>query len=195
MSTGGKWLLGLGAGLGLLALLGRGRAAASRRPLSEAERRRLAGLVVPARKALLRLQAALASRGIQTYIGQTGQSAETAAEMFASGRSATRRSWHRVGRAVDLYIIDPRDGRIDTSALREDLYATMGAIARATGWRWLGLGTLTNAETGATFTDPQHLEWRDGLTWDQAAREVGLSGLSTRALLIATLIPGIPPLP
>ena len=143
----------------------------------------------------MRLQGALAGRGIQTYIGQTLQSAETAAEMFASGRSATRRSWHRIGRAVDLYIRDPRTGRIDTSAVRQDLYATMGAVARATGWRWLGLGTLTNTETGATFTDPQHLEWRDGLTWDQAAREVGLSGFGrVSPFLVTLLIPGVPPL-
>ena len=79
---------------------------------------------------------------------------------------------------MDLYVYDPatRDrehpwGRVDTQARRQDLYAQMGAIAERRGWRWLGLRTIRNPETGKTFSDPFHLELREGRTWEQAMAE------------------------
>ena len=153
------------AGLGVLVSTARA-AAVPLRALTPAEARRLAQLVPSAQAALHRLRAALARRGIQTFVGQTAQSFEDAAKMYATGRSATKKSWHRVNRAVDLYVVV--GGVPDLRAQHNDLYERMGAVARASGWRWLGTRLLKNATTGATFTDPQHLEWREGLTWEQA---------------------------
>lgn len=142
------------------------------RPMTEAEQRRFRKLVPSVRRALTTLRQALANEGIPTFVGQTYQTAEDNAENLEEGRSATSTSWHRAGRAVDLYIVDPRTGEPDMRGKRTDLYKVYGRVARAHGWRWLGTGTLTGP-TGKTFTDPHHLEYREGRTWAQAMQEVG----------------------
>lgn len=159
------WLLVVAGGL-----LAFATARGSRTPmraLTLAEERRLGGLVPSAQIALQRLRLQLHRNGIETFVGQTRQDQATAEEMFSTGRSATRTSWHLVGRAVDLYVVV--GGQVDFSGRYKAVYERLGAVARAMGWRWLGTGTITNRETGATFTDPAHVEFREGLTWTQAA--------------------------
>lgn len=138
------------------------------RPLTPEEGQRVAQLVPSVQAALAKLVASLASAGVQVYVGQTYASAAAQDNAYRTGRSATTKGWHVTGRAVDLEVIDPRTGARDLDVKRPDLYSVMGTIARSQGWRWLGLGEIKNPTTGATFTDPYHLEFREGLTWEQA---------------------------
>lgn len=154
------------AGVALLLLGGRG---APPRALTAAERSRVALLVPSARRALERLRAAVARRtGVQLYVGQTWHSQEVSDKGFEEGRSATRQDWHQTGRAVDVRVVV--GGKQDLRVEHPDLYEAMGAVARELGWRWLGLGMITNPETGASFSDPYHLEWREGASYAQALR-------------------------
>lgn len=161
------------------------------RPLTDAETERESRLIPAVREALYALRRALARAGIQTFVGQTWHSAEQAERGFLEGRSATRQSWHMTGRAVDIYVIDPATGKPDVHANRMDLYERMGALARKLGWRWLGTGVIVNPETGATFRDPYHLEYRQGLTYAQALEQYAQTGLAAVPWWLIAL-PGVP---
>ncbi len=140
------------------------------RPLTAAERRRLDELLPVVRARVEELRARLARLGIDTFVGQTFRSQAEQEEGFEEGRTATLRSWHRVRRAVDLPIVDRRGRRVPLAG-NEHLYATLQREAEALGFRHLGLGPICRSD-GVCFRDPWHLEYRQGLTWAQAAREV-----------------------
>lgn len=153
------------------------------RPLTSAEQARLAQLMPEVQGLVLELQRRLAARGIQIFIGSTGRTDAEQSAQVAAGRSATNQSWHEVGRAVDIYVIDPSTGQPDTKALRADLYGVMGAEAQELGFRWLGFQTLKSGS--GTFSDPYHIELREGDTYAQAqaewsSRSRGISGFYYR---------------
>ena len=161
-----QWLL-LGAlavaaaALGLVAGVA-SRGAAPTRPLSDAERRRLNQLLPRAREAILNLRSKMAGHGLDFRVGTTMRSASEQAAQVAEGRSAASVSWHMSGRAADLYMIDPRTGAADVKAANRPAYELLHRTAQALGFRVLGFRVLQTSG-GATFTDPYHVEWREGL--------------------------------
>ena len=79
----------------------------------------------------------------------------------------TPTSPHSLGRAVDLYPIDPATGKWDRNVNRLDLYQAMHAAAKSLGWRGLAFEAdgvtkkyLTNSK-GKKIWDGGHLEWRE----------------------------------
>lgn len=114
----------------------------------------------------------LAAQGLSVKVGQTLRSpaAEKAAQ--SSGKSAETDitlpsgkvitpSWHLIGRAVDLYPIDPATGEADTNGSNVDLFHTMVDAATTRGFRSLAFnsdGSRHYLPTGVW--DGGHLEWR-----------------------------------
>lgn len=140
---------------------------------SGTENERLNALIPEVRAKVVALRNILAGKGIDTFIGSTIRTEAEGAKNYAEGRSATTQSWHLLGRAVDLYV--QKNGRVIYSpkdALTE--YQTLGAEAKKLGFRWLGTGTICSA-TGKCFTDPAHIEYRNGMTFAQAAAKAGMA--------------------
>lgn len=135
-------------------------------PLTDGERHRLDRLQPQVRDKVAALRASLNARGLDFFVGSTVRSEAEQAEKVAQGRSATKRSWHRPARAVDLYMFKP-DGTLDMKARGKDAYRAMHTEAEALGFRVLGFKELKTA-SGKTFSDPYHIELREGLSFDNA---------------------------
>jgi 3D (Asp-Asp-Asp) domain-containing protein len=109
----------------------------------------------------------LSFQGIAVHVGQTLRTAAEEKSVVDSGRSAvTTHSWHELGRAVDMYPIDPDTGKPDTAGKRVDLFQRMHAAARAIGFRGIAFEDdgvtkryITNSR-GKKIWDGGHLEWR-----------------------------------
>jgi hypothetical protein len=101
------------------------------------------------------------------HVGQTLRSSAQEKDAIASGHSSStlKVSWHQLGRAVDLYPIDPDTGVADTSGARDDLFQQMVATARTLGFRSLayeddGVTRHYIQGTKGPIWDGGHLEWR-----------------------------------
>lgn len=115
--------------------------------------------------------------GVRIIVGTTYRSPTDQAAQVVAGRSAASRSWHQLRRAVDLYVVDPSTGKADVKARCRALYETMGTEAAALGFRWLGFKVRKTA-AGKTFSDPYHVEMRDGMTYAQASADLKRRGVA-----------------
>jgi hypothetical protein len=117
---------------------------------------------------LLSLIATLADQGISVHVGQTTRTAAQEKANVDKGATSAglQYSWHELGRAVDLYPINPDTGSPDMAGKRLDLFIAMHAAAKAAGWRGIAFEAdgvtrhyLTNSK-GKKVWDGGHLEWR-----------------------------------
>ena len=117
---------------------------------------------------LMTLIGTLADQGIKVYVGQTRRTAAQEKANVDAGKTAAglKYSWHELGRAVDLYPIDPDTGKADLAGRRVDLFAAMHAAAKAQGWRGIAFEAdgvskhyITNSK-GRPVWDGGHIEWR-----------------------------------
>jgi 3D (Asp-Asp-Asp) domain-containing protein len=134
--------------------------------LTTSEETRLSQLE-PTTQALVRqLIQTLVNQGLVVHIGQTlrTQAAEKAA--IAAGKSAVKtHSWHEIGRAVDMYPINPDTGSPDMDGVRVDLFLQMQRTAESYGFRQIAFKDdntkrlITNAK-GKEIWDGGHMEYR-----------------------------------
>ena len=136
--------------------------------LTSSETSRMDKLLPEVGDRLLELIAVLADRGIKVYVGQTLRTAAQERANVEAGKTSAglRYSWHELGRAVDLYPVDPATGKADLQGRRVDLFIEMHKAAKAIGWRGIAFEAdgvtkhnLRNAK-GRPVWDGGHLEWR-----------------------------------
>jgi hypothetical protein len=117
---------------------------------------------------LLSLIGTLADQGLKVYVGSTRRTAAQEKANVDKGVTSAglTYSWHELGRAVDLYPVDPDTGKPDLAGKRLDLFIQMHAAAKAAGWRGIAFEAdgvtrhyLTNSK-GKKVWDGGHLEWR-----------------------------------
>jgi 3D (Asp-Asp-Asp) domain-containing protein len=135
--------------------------------LTSTDEQRLAQLEPVTQAQVRRLIDELAARGIQVKVGQTLRDSAQERALIEAGRTAgsLKVSWHQLGRAVDLYPIDPDTGKWDRDGNRVDLFLEMARTAESLGFRQLGFNAddskrlITNAN-GDEIWDGGHIEWR-----------------------------------
>lgn len=136
--------------------------------LTSSETSRMDGLQDEPKAKLLELIGVLADQGIRVYVGQTLRTAAQEKANVEAGKTAAglKYSWHELGRAADVYPIDPDTGKADLAGKRVDLFRTMHAAAKAIGWRGIAFlddgvtkRTITNSKGHAVW-DGGHIEWR-----------------------------------
>jgi hypothetical protein len=135
--------------------------------LTSSDESRLEQLQPDTQDAVRQLIQQLANQGIRVKVGQTLRSSAAEKEAIASGHSSAnlKVSWHQLGRAVDLYPINPDTGSADLDGVRDDLFHEMVATARAMGFRSLayendGVTRHYIQGTKGPIWDGGHLEWR-----------------------------------
>lgn len=135
--------------------------------LTTSDEARLEQLQADAQAQVRALIQDLANQGISVKVGQTLRSSAQEKAEIALGHSAAdlKISWHQLGRAVDLYPIDPTTGQPDMQGKRDDLFQAMVAAARARGFRSLayesdGVTRHYIQGTKGKIWDGGHLEWR-----------------------------------
>lgn len=142
---------------------------------SSKEAGRLAGLLPHVRDKLQELRRRLEAQGIPTLVGQTIRDADEQAAIVVKGASTTQQSWHRLGRAVDLYPIV--NGEPDLDGKHTEVFRTMAKEAVKLGFQTLAFHTSDWSvrylvrSNGTKFWDGGHLQWTDGLTWSAAASD------------------------
>lgn len=101
----------------------------------------------------------LSDQGISVHVGQTLRTAAAEKKAIADGKSAeTTYSWHEIGRAVDMYPIDPNTGKPDMDGVRDDLFQKMVAAALPLGFR-----SLAYEADGVTR---HYIQTSKGPVWD-----------------------------
>lgn len=143
------------------------------RKLGKKEATNLSKLEPGARAALEALRRELAAAGLETFIGSTLRDNAEQAEILERGSSSTSRSWHLLGRAVDLYPIDPATKEPDLAGRNTELFRKMHEVAKRHGWRGLafnadGSKRYITTSKGKVW-DGGHLEFPSGMTWAEAA--------------------------
>ncbi len=143
---------------------------------------RLAALRPEAREALINVRSDLMAQGIPTYVGSTHREAPEQAKKVAAGLSATNHSWHLLDLAVDLYPLLP-SGKPDLNGTNIELFRKMHAVAAKHGFSGLAFNsdgsirritTMKNGVEQKTW-DGAHLEYRNGMTWNEAATLLGVA--------------------
>lgn len=136
--------------------------------LTSSEADRMSKLEPVTREELGTLIATLADAGLRVFVGQTLRTAAQEKSNVDAGKTAAGLvySWHELGRAVDLYPVDPDTGKPDYAGRRVDLFIQMHAAAKLLGWRGIAFEpdgvtkkTITNSK-GKPVWDGGHLEWR-----------------------------------
>lgn len=81
----------------------------------------------------------MAGQGISVSVGSTGRTIAQEKAAVENGKSSKGQtySWHMIGRAADLYPINPDTGKPDYNGVRDDLFSTMAGIATSLGFRSL----------------------------------------------------------
>lgn len=107
----------------------------------------------------------LANQGLHVHVGQTLRTQAAEKQAIATGHSAVKtHSWHEIGRAVDLYPINPDTGAPDLDGVRDDLFMQMQQVAVQVGFTQLAYHDdwtrryLVNAQ-GKKIWDGGHMEW------------------------------------
>jgi len=143
------------------------------RALGKAEEARRQLLIPSARLALDGLRLELEEQhGIQTFVGSTLRTPSEQSVLVAGKASDTNQSWHLLGRAVDLYPIDPATGKPDLDGRRGELYLQMHRVAPNWGWRGIAYADLATGKKKylkSGVWDGGHLEFPEGMTWAQAS--------------------------
>jgi hypothetical protein len=135
--------------------------------VTTSEAARMLGLQPEVGAALGTLIAQLAADGLNVYVGQTLRTKAQEQANVDAGKTAAglKFSWHSIGRAVDLYPVDPDTGKPDLAGKRIDLFRQMHAKAKALGWRGIAFKDdgskwiITNSR-GKGIWDGGHIEWR-----------------------------------
>lgn len=161
----------------LVLLLG-GGVVAVKVATTQTEAQKLAALLPQVRAAFERLRSRLAAQGIRLLVGQTRRTADQQAAIYAAGNSGTTKSWHLLGRAVDVYVYGP-DGKPDMDGRHVELYRKLHTEAAREGFRGLAFNAdgskryITNAQ-GKPVWDAGHIEFPEGMTWAAAAKAAGV---------------------
>jgi len=136
--------------------------------LTTDEAERMAQLEPETQSRLRDLIFALGADGMRVHVGATLRTAAKEKALIKAGRTSGTlvHSWHELGRAVDLYPIDPDTGKPDTAGRRLDLFIAMHAKAKAMGFRGIAFEAdgvtrhyIKNSE-GKLVWDGGHLECR-----------------------------------
>jgi hypothetical protein len=166
----------------VLALLLLGGSVVAVRALSKSELAKRANLLPEVRAALDALRSVLSLEGIETFVGSTRRTPDEQKIKMEQGSSTTENSWHLLGRAVDLYPIDPETGEYDGDARTWDtLFRRMHELAPRFGFRGLAFNAdggrryLTRKD-GSKFWDGPHLEFSGGMTFAKAKARSDASG-------------------
>lgn len=101
----------------------------------------------------------MADQGIHVLVGSTGRTMAQEKADVSNGKSSKGQtySWHMIGRAVDLYPINPDTGKPDYNGVRDDLFQTMASLATS-----LGLRSLAYNNDGTR----RYLNTVKGKVWD-----------------------------
>ena len=150
----------------------------SPRKLTAAEEKRIGKLVPEVQIKVRELIVKTAANGVQLFVGSTDRTPAEQLEKIRQGRSGATQSWHLAARAADIYVIDPKTGQPDTSGKLTELYTVMGRTAESLGFKWLGTGLIKTKL--ASYTDPNHVEFRGGMTWASAMASIGRSPTPVR---------------
>jgi hypothetical protein len=134
--------------------------------LTTTDEQRLSRLEPETQAAARALINALAAAGLSVKVGQTLRTPAEEKAVIDAGRSAVKtHSWHELGRALDLYPIDPDTGAADLKGARVDLFRTMHDVAAGLGFRGTAFNSdgskrlITNS-AGRKIWDGGHLEYR-----------------------------------
>lgn len=134
--------------------------------MTEAEQRRLDGLTPMARSGFTLLEEACRAHGLELFLGSCLRTAKQQEEAKASGHSTQPVSWHMIGRACDVYPIDPTTLAPDLAGKRIDLFRLMHEEAKKLGWHGIAFnddGSKRYIHTAkGKIWDGGHLEWRQG---------------------------------
>lgn len=137
-------------------------------------------LLPQVRDALAELRRRLKAKGIDTMVGSTKRTPAQQEGVVSDGTSATTRSWHVLGRAVDLYPYGP-DGNPDLDGRHVDRFRIMHTEAKALGFRGLAFnadGTKRYITTSkGKVWDGGHLEFPEGMTYAQAEAQAKKTGV------------------
>jgi len=134
--------------------------------LTTSDESRLSQMQPDAETATRQLIAQLAGQGMKVHVGQTFRTPAQEKSAIDSGHSGVKtHSWHELGRAVDLYPIDPDTGSPDLNGTRLDLFQQMHAVAESIGFHSIafnadGTRHLITNNAGKKIWDGGHLEWR-----------------------------------
>jgi len=134
--------------------------------LTTSEESRLQQLEPGTQTLIRQLIQQLANNGLDVYVGQTLRTQAQEKQAIDAGKSGVKsHSWHEIGRAVDLYPVDPDTGRADQDGKRDDLFTQMQQSAVAMGLRQIAYDVdtwqrryITNAQ-GKKIWDGGHIEY------------------------------------
>jgi len=140
--------------------------------VSNSAQARIAKLLPQVQEALYATIDGLQSQGIDVHVGETLRTESQQQSIVQGGASATNRSWHRLGRAIDVYPINPDTGEPDLAGKRTDLFIALHKEAMSHGFTnisfnadWTKRFITTNK---GKIWDGGHIQYTEGLTWDQA---------------------------
>lgn len=147
--------------------------------------RGLDGLLPEVRAKVEELQRSLRLKGIDTRVGSTLRVLSEQQALAHAGKSSTgSQSWHLLGRAVDLYPIDPATGKADIHGHNTNLFWRMHQEAKRLGFRGIAFDdkgnkryiTTTKIKDGKPVQvkvwDGGHLEYRGNFSnWALAAAD------------------------
>lgn len=135
--------------------------------LTTTEETRISQLQSEVQSELRMLLSDLFADGVPVSVGQTLRTSAQEKALIAEGKTAAslKISWHQLGRAVDLYPIDPVTGVTDREGKDVDRFRRMHEIAARRGWRGIafnadGTKRLIANSKGKLVWDGGHLEWR-----------------------------------
>lgn len=155
--------------------------------LTSTDEQRLSQLEPVTQEQVRGLIAELANQGIQVKVGQTLRTSAQEKAAIESGHTSAnlKVSWHQLGRAVDLYPIDPDTGKWDRDGNRVDLFLSLARTAESLGFRQLGFNAddskrLLTSANGKKIWDGGHVEWREpyGSIAEAVASEGAAFGLA-----------------
>jgi hypothetical protein len=117
----------------------------------------------------------LNNQGYQVTVGETLRTVAAEKADVAAGKSSASQvySWHNIGRAVDLYMVDPTTGQTDYNGANDSLYQALAATAQSYGFRSLaynsdGTRHYLNTVKGPVW-DGGHIEYHGDNTTLAAA--------------------------
>ena len=134
--------------------------------LTTSEQTRLNNLEPETRGKVSDLITSLQGDGLTVYVGQTLRTPAQEKAAIDSGHSAVKtHSWHELGRAADLYPVNPDTGKADLNGTRLDLFWQMQQRAMELGFRQIAFNDdgskryITNS-AGKKIWDGGHVEYR-----------------------------------
>lgn len=143
--------------------------------LTHSESSRMALLLPQVQRALQDTINDLASQGIKVFVGQTKRSESQEKANLASGASGTMHSWHLLGRAADVYPIDPKTDQPDLQGRNFETFKTMHQTAAKYGFTNISFyGDWTKrliTTSKGKIWDGGHMQFTEGKTWADASAE------------------------